>query len=200
MLQQENASVFVMAANIAAELHFAVKRARELSLTAKNARVISVRAGEKAAGFRAITDFIDQLSSSTIAKSVNINNTAIRLSRLSVEAARVNSLLAMYAQVTARSTGATYLRTLQPPRQRLQQRQVELSELFAKLSNQLKSDISEVREEMRSATVIASSSKVESTLAGTYEQELRVIADNIEATSEGIKQHLDVALRQIDQH
>ena len=43
--------MFVTAARIAAHLYFATKVAQNLSLTAKNARAITARAGQQAAGF-----------------------------------------------------------------------------------------------------------------------------------------------------
>ncbi|WP_325892417.1 hypothetical protein [Grimontia sp. NTOU-MAR1] len=52
-------SHFVTAAVVAAELYKAREIANDISLTASNARALALRAGQGAAGFRAITDFID---------------------------------------------------------------------------------------------------------------------------------------------
>ena len=187
---------FVTAANIAAYLHFAVKEAKNLSLTAKNARVISVRAGDKTAGFRAITDYIDQLSQTTIQQAVTINNLAIKMSRLAVELARVSLTLDKFDKVKQQNQQADYISSLNTPHLSLQQHRAALQKNFDKLNFQLSEAIEETRKQIRSANVIATTSKVEACSAAEFEKSLAVIAHNIETTSENIKLNLDQALYQ----
>jgi galactitol-specific phosphotransferase system IIB component len=195
----QNSRAFVQAANIAGLLHFAVKQARELSLTAKNARVIAVRAGDKAAGFKAITDFIDRLAVSTIEQAVEINAIAIKLSRLSVEMARVEELLETYQTVQQRSRQSLHVASLVRPYNALQQQLDVLQLQFKRLRNELVFAITETRREVRSADIIATTSKVEASLAAEFKAPLEVIANNIEETSGQIKTYLERALAQINQ-
>ena len=193
--QQE---IFVTAANIAAFLHFAVKEAKNLSLTAKNARVISVRAGEKTAGFRAITDYIDQLSQTTIQQAVTINNLAIKMSKLAVELARVSLTLDKFEQVKNKHQQSVYISSLDRPYQLLKQSKDQLKRDFDKLNFQIGEAIDETRKQIRSANVIANTSKVEACGAGDFEKPLAVIATNIEITTDNIKSNLAKALYQKD--
>lgn len=198
MYDAHSQQVFVVAAKIAAELHFAVRQARDLSLTAKNARVISVRAGEQTAGFRAITDYIDMLSRTTIEQASAINEIAVSVSRLSVELARVNELIDKYHFVQSKFSCAAYITSLDPPLKLLADRRDILQQDYSRNKFMLGEAIQEARLQMRSANVIATSSKVEASRAGDFEGPLMVIADNIENTSENIKQHLNRALCQLN--
>lgn len=194
MSSTRSRDVFIAAAEISAEVHFAVMQARNLSLTAKNARAISVRAGDKTAGFRAITDYIDSLSLSTITQSQAINEHAVRISQLSVGLARIGDLIDQYLRVYQQQPGAEFLSSMDRPFRVLQQRRETLQREFDRCTADLHEAIHEVRQQMRSANVIATSSKVEASQAGEFQEALTVIADNIEQTTDSIKTHLEKAL------
>jgi len=76
---------FVALAKISRELYLATSKAKEVSLIAKNARALAVRAGDKVLGFKAITDFIDDLATSTIQLAKEINKQALEISHMAAE-------------------------------------------------------------------------------------------------------------------
>lgn len=195
MNQINDKKVFVVAANIAAELHFAVKQARNLSLTAKNARAIAIRAGNRTAGFRAITDYIDTLSHTTIQQAQNINHLAIKISQIAVSLARTEQLIEKYQQVKKTSAQATFISSIDEPLKAIIEQKEALHLDFRRCNHQLSSTIDDARKQMRSANVIATSSKVEASQAGEFKNALNNIANNIEHTSEEIKKHLDNAIK-----
>ena len=84
---------FVSVATVAAGLGQVRRIARELSLAAINAQVIALRAGSQAAGFRPITDFIDETAQAT-AKLVNgIESGTLTVSRSAVAERRAAEAL-----------------------------------------------------------------------------------------------------------
>ncbi|MGC9459904.1 chemotaxis protein, partial [Vibrio genomosp. F10 str. 9ZD137] len=76
--------VFVIAAEVAAELNRGMLIAKRLLLVASNARALALRAGESAAGFRPITDSIDDLVKVTLETSQTINVKAQNLSKMEI--------------------------------------------------------------------------------------------------------------------
>lgn len=58
--------LFIIVATVVAQLDVILVEAKNLSLTAKNARVVAIRAGQAALGFKSITNFIDEFSARTI--------------------------------------------------------------------------------------------------------------------------------------
>ncbi len=70
---------FVVLAKIFRELFLATKNAQEVSLIAKNARALTVRVGDKVLGFKAITNFIDDLATTTIQLATTSNTQALEL-------------------------------------------------------------------------------------------------------------------------
>ena len=200
MSQNHNPKIFVVAAQVAAELQFAMKQARSLSLTAKNARVIAVRAGHKASGFNAITDFIETLSTTTISQAQSINNIAIKVSKLAVDYQRRDTLISSMQRVQNNANKAKYIESTLAPFNAIKATYDELQNDFYVHLQQLHEVIIEAQLHMRSAKVIATSSKVEANQAGEFEAALMVIAENIESISETIKSHLKRAKSLLDLH
>ncbi len=81
----ERKPLFVIAAEVSAELNRGVKIAKQLQLVASNARALALRAGESAAGFRPVTDSIDELVLLTFHSSNTINLQAQHLSQIATE-------------------------------------------------------------------------------------------------------------------
>ncbi len=200
MSQAPRPQIFVVAAQVAAELHFVMKQARSLSLTAKNARVIAVRAGHQASGFNAITDFIETLSTTTISQAQAINQIAIRVSKLAVDYQRRKGVITRLQRVQKVASDAEFIASTQAPFTAVNATYQALRERFYKDLQQLQEVIVEAQLHMRSAKVIATSSKVEANQAGEFEAALMVIAENIETISETIKDHLQRAKTLLDLH
>jgi len=100
---------FVSVAEIAAKLDQATHIAQKLSLTASNARAVALRAGERAAGFRPLTDFIDRLAEITISSSKRINQLAAILSQTLAEKVRADTAIAHFNAVYAEAKDSLYI-------------------------------------------------------------------------------------------
>ncbi|MEC8444376.1 MAG: hypothetical protein VXZ05_09220 [Pseudomonadota bacterium] len=188
-----SAPVFVTAAGISAELHQAMMEARGLALTAKNARALAVRAGSRTVGFRAITDFIEELASNIISQSRIINNHAEALSNTAVNAWRTEQAYRRLAAICA--SDADHKASVEPQAQRCGQQLDELQTELQQGLRYLLDQLEESRKHMRTANLIATSSNVEAATAGDFREQLQVIADNIRATADRIGGHLNQASR-----
>ncbi|MFT5164539.1 MAG: methyl-accepting chemotaxis protein, partial [Alteromonadaceae bacterium] len=91
--QRNSIQVFIVAANISAILSVAQQEAKKLSLTAKNARAIAIRAGEKAMGFKVITDFIDEFANLTIECANEINELSLHFARVAMNSSNYKAFL-----------------------------------------------------------------------------------------------------------
>lgn len=176
---------FVSAATIAGNLVSVMQIAREISLAAKNAKAIAERAGEKANGFRPITDYIDGMGHETASLVSAINGEALEVSRIAVEELRASEVYQRLLE-TEKYSGdnpAPALQTLvQTSFQELTARRAILADAKSKLAALL----TEIRSLMRASAVISTCSKVEATQAEEYASSLEVVAENVDAASEKI--------------
>lgn len=174
---------FVMAATLAAELGHIIRHARRLSLSAKNARVITVRAGEWGRGFSGITQFIDEYARRTIQGAENIHRTSRQLSRRSVKGLFCSSLNVRLGRVRARhprfEEGLTCCQTRLGDENDLYERD-RLAAYQA-----LRRDIDEIRACSRALSSLVAICRIEASRAGPFQEALSVIATEIEhATGE----------------
>lgn len=196
---------FVIAASVAAELHHAMNVARGVSLTAKNARAIAARAGQESVGFKAITNFIDELAHSMISQANSINQIAIGISRTAVMQLRARDAQQRFVRVAQRSATQHdrselssvdasslphYIESIAPSRQRIDLQVKDLSEKLEKVLCQLATELAETQRQIRAADIIATTSKVEASRAGAFREPLNAIAENIQLSADEIKKHL----------
>lgn len=186
-----SAPVFITAASISAELHQAMMEARGLALTAKNARALAVRAGSRTVGFRAITDFIEELASAIIHQSQAINNDAEHLSNQAVTAWRSGMANERFDWVRAQK--AQYADSISDRIELCEERGKQLNQELQHGLRRLIDQLEESRKHIRTANLIATSSHVEASSAGDFRGQLEVIADNIRETAERIGGHLNRA-------
>jgi uncharacterized protein YoxC len=169
---------FVMVANISAALEDVRSQARSLSLTAKNARALAIRAGRQALGFKVITDFIDEFANKTIALAAEIQHTAADLARLANEVSRVNDCLQRLgaARQAAEPSAAPEVEVLAA----LQGRSKEaLDQRLQASLRVLEGLLEDIINQMRAATFIAASSKVEAVSSDDYRASLDAVAAGI---------------------
>lgn len=182
---------FVAAAVIAAKLDKATKVAQQLSLTASNARAVALRAGEKAAGFRPLTDFIDRLANVTIKYSIQINALAAQLSKTAADKFRADAAIDKFNVVYQRAQGEINLSTLDKSFQRTQNHQNVLLRAFQRQIKQLSEQLDHINAELRTAVILATLSRVEASQAGSiYQTSLNNVADNVESAADIIKKHI----------
>ncbi|WP_221799398.1 hypothetical protein [Oceanobacter mangrovi] len=189
--------IFVTAASIAAELHQAMLEAKGLALTAKNARALAVRAGSKTVGFKAITHFIDELASDIIRQSQYINGVSESLSQQAVALWRANTAASKFEWLERQQL--PWGESLRESMQTCYEERERLSQLLHRGLRELEAQLEEGDKHIRTANLIATSSKVEAASAGDFRAQLEVIAHNITITASQIRQHLTNARRLLNQ-
>ncbi|MCA6065514.1 hypothetical protein [Thalassolituus marinus] len=183
--------IFVTAASIAAELHQAMLEAKGLALTAKNARALAVRAGSKTVGFKAITHFIDELASDIIRQSQYINGVSEHLSQHAVALWRATMAADKFEWISGQHS--TNLDSLQVAMKKSYESREVLSAQLSRGLRELEQQLEEGDKHIRTANLIATSSKVEAASAGDFRNQLEVIAQNITETADKIRAHLSRA-------
>lgn len=178
---------FVSAATVAGKLTSVMRIAQEISLAAKNAKAIAERAGEKASGFKPITDFIDEMGRETIELVQSINTEALKVSRSAVIELRsrdAEQRLKLAIERMGESKDSDHLTAL------LNKSDLELEKLNDEVNsraNNLQMLLEEIGGRMRAASVISTRSRVEATRAEEYQTSLEVVAETVENASEKIK-------------
>ncbi len=182
---------FVSVAEIAAKLDQATRIAQQLSLTASNARAVALRAGERAAGFRPLTDFIDRLAEITIKSSRKINKLAANLSQTSADKVRADSAIAHFKVVFVKAKDSEFISSLDEVHQRSLTRQAKLDFSYRRQIDRLSDELEMLSSELRNAVILATLSRVEASQAGTqYQDALINVADNVEGAASKIKEHI----------
>jgi len=182
---------FVSVAEIAAKLDQATHIAQQLSLTASNARAVALRAGERAAGFRPLTDFIDRLAEITIKSSKNINKLAAALSQTSADKERADSAIAHFNIVFLKAKDSEFIHSLDEVFERCQNKQQQLNHSYKRQIFRLSDELAMLSSELRNAVILATLSRVEASQAGIqYQDALINVADNVEGAASKIKDHI----------
>jgi len=197
-MSEVSSNYFVAAATIAAKLDYATKVAQRLSLTASNARALTLRAGQSAAGFRPLTDAIHRLSDITVSSSKKINSIAAVLSRMAVEKYRADSALMYFDAVYVQGQGSRYVDSLSGVYERTKVKQKYLMGQYQQKIQQLTQELEAVEGELRSAVVLKVLCQIEASQAGlAYQDALNNVADNVESIAETIKEQIVFSRQQV---
>ena len=189
---------FVSVAEIAAKLDQATAIAQQLSLTASNARAVALRAGERAAGFRPLTDFIDRLADLTILSSKRINKMASQLSRTTAAKVRADIVIEHFTSVYKRASDSPYIHSIDTVHDRCKHRQHELNDTYRRQIDGLNNELDMLNNELRNAVILATLSRVEASQAGTqYQDALINVADNVEGAAGKIKEHISYSQKMV---
>ncbi len=187
--------LFVVAAEVAAELNRGVIVAKQLKLVASNARALALRAGGSAAGFHPITDSIDELVRLTLSISNSINIKAQQLSRIATSSVRSHSVLQYFETVYLRAENAKYLDSLDVTRQRCQQEAQSLEGSFLQGSDELYSMLNNLYDELRVALIISTLLSVEaSQVEEQFKGQLNSIALSVQQAADSIREHVRQSL------
>jgi hypothetical protein len=185
---ENNYNFFVIAAIIASKLDQATKISRRLSLTACNARAVSLKAGEGASGFRPLTDFINRLANVTISSSLAINKLAANLSKTAADKFRADNALYRFTEVYDKAGTSPYIKSLDVSYNRTKKRQIILLDCYKRQLSELTMELDTLEGELRTAVILATLSRVEASQAGeTYREALNNVADNVEDAASLIK-------------
>lgn len=185
---------FVSAAEVAGELHRAMLVARDISLTASNARALALRAGHGAAGFRAITEFIEELARKTVAASKAINSDAVTMSRTASDIARTRDALERFERAYRKCAGVDNAHAIEKIQNDTGEFLHQLETQFGGQVAHILEQLDELGRELRTATVLSAMSRVEASTSGReFESSLNVIADGVARASEKIRGHVSTA-------
>lgn len=182
----ERVFTFIVVANISAALYDAQAEAKKLSLTAKNARVLAIRAGELASGFKVITNFIDEFAHKTIDFAEEVHRVSLRISNIARHTSNIRDLLKRTDWSLKRMDDADARSRLEKMRSEQIDKLEDLDYTFRKACGELESLLIEITDQMRAATFIASTSKVEAVQAGSYRENLNSVAMGISHASNTI--------------
>lgn len=173
---------FVVAATLAGELGQIIYIAKSLSLSSKNARVITVRAGDWGRGFSGITMFIDEYARRTIQCAERISQASSELSTRSIRQLFFGNVLQQLKAVASRC---------QQHDPTIEGCQGKLLVTYAAIDNEnnaatrkLAQDIAEIRECTRALSSLIAICRIEASRAGPFQEALGVIASQIEASTE----------------
>jgi len=182
---------FVSVAEIAAKLDQATQIAQQLSLTASNARAVALRAGERAAGFRPLTDFIDRLAEITISSSKKINLLASTLSQTSADKVRADDAIKHFKAVFIKAKDSPFISSLDTQFELCEAANEDLETKYRRQIDQLSEELAMLSSELRNAVILATLSRVEASQAGSqYQEALINVADNVEGAAGKIKEHI----------
>lgn len=185
----------IAAATVAAELHHAEMIARQLTISAKNASAIVLRAGSRAAGLSVIANFYDELANKTINLARSINSTAIQLSGVTVNEWRTSVAVAEIQRAYNIAGQADYRESLVPYMQQIGHRYQALEQQFQVLLKQLNEKLDEVQQHMRAIDVVAVSSRLEAQRTGEFKENLMQMAENIQKQANQIKEIVANSIR-----
>ena len=194
----ENDDKLVALASIAAELHSVMNVAWGVSLAAKNAKVISAQAGDKGLGFQPITDFIDEISQLAI-KGVNeINESAMRLSKIAVDEQRSYDAYKRFHSVQVKHKDAEYIDSMASAMDRSESHMVDAFKAFKVSLNKLFALLDEMNEQMLSARAVASVSRIVTSDAAEFRNKLEVVANNLDNAAVFIKDKVSDSYQHLD--
>ncbi len=182
--------VLVSVTVIAAELSEVMKIAKEISIGAKNAKAIAARAGDKARGFQPITNFIDDMARHTLTMVRQIDQEALSVSRICSQEIRTNDAKRRMHDVIRRVEHPSLLKSFQGVVTDIDARLIALRREFDKRLDHLAELLDSINSDMRAATAISSSCRVEASRAEEFREGLGVVADNLEQAVEVIKKHV----------
>lgn len=190
--------VAIAAASVAAELHHAEMIAKQLTISAKNASAIVLRAGSRAAGLSVIANFYDELANKTINLARSINGTAIHLSGVTVAEWRTSAAAAQIKKAYQLAEEAPYRHSIASCVEEVEGRYQTLDEDFQSLLKQLHEKLDEVQQYMRAIDVVAVSSRLEAQRTGEFKENLMRMAENIQKQANQIKGLVANSIKNLD--
>jgi hypothetical protein len=204
MNSQVEQSPFVLAAILAGRLYRMLETARSMNISSSNAKGISIRGGDKTAGFKPITDFISEMVKDTIDISSRINNTALHFSITAVNEKRAVAALNSFIRAKSRTEDPARAASMQNRLSPLQDKIQAYREQQCNYCKNLEMLFDDVTQRIRAARIIVTNSRTEASRAGEYQANLFSIADDLEYCSQRIadeikicKQHLEELTKMI---
>jgi len=198
MVHKTQQPSFVLAALLAGRLYRMLETARSMSISSSNAKGISIRGGEKTAGFKPITDFISEMAKDTIAISSRINATALLFSITAVNEQRALSALDNFSRVTERLENQAAIESIYTLMAPLNEKIDMMRDEQRGYCRFLASMFEDIAQRIRAAKIIVTNSRTEASRAGEYQTNLFSIADDLEFCSESITKEIKICKSYLD--
>lgn len=190
---------FLVTASIVYHVDHAMQACKRLSITASNARALAIQAGDAAAGFRPLTDYINRFAIITKSSSHRINQLACDLSHIATEKDISDRAINHIKHVYSSAQDATYIHSLDPVKARAEQRQQDLQHSYEEQLRELSSELNSLSDELRSADIVVTMSRIEALQAkGPHQNALNNVADNVEKVTASVKKLIDDAKRLVN--
>lgn len=183
----DHTALAIAAATVAAELHHAEMIAKRLTISAKNASAIVLRAGSRAAGLSVIANFYDELANKTITLARSINSTAVQLSTVTVTEWRTSVARDKINLAFRKADNTDYQDSLLPYIDSVNVKFNKLEDDFQVLLKHLNEKLDEVQQHMRAIDVIAVTSRLEAQRTGEFKEGLMQMAESIQEQANQIK-------------
>lgn len=194
--KNESAEVTLAAARVAGEVYQVGIIARKLSLAAKNAMAMVMRAGSTASGLRVVSDFFSELASNAIVSAQQIHQSAVLISHNSVAQWRMNAFDSAMEFACELNSESAALRDLRlRSRRGSEQHRLELHSNFRKEWTQLINFLEDIDQQIKASSVIAVNFRLEALETGQQTQLLNHMAKDIDLLSGQIKAHVQRSLK-----
>jgi len=174
---------FVIAATLAGHVYRMRNTAKLMLISASNAKGLVSRVGDRALGFRPITDFIVDMANDTIHYANKINTLALAVSQLSVAATRALDGERRMARAGEQLEHPLHTEFIKQLIGRTHEHQTEMLGEINGFMSQLDMQLDEIQQRVRGATLVVSTSRTEASRAGEFRKYLDSIADSVESAA-----------------
>jgi len=194
--RNESAKVTLASATVAGEVYQVGLIARKLSLAAKNAMAMVMRAGSTASGLRVVSDFFSELANNAINSAGEIHQSAVLISHNSVAQWRMNSFEdAMLKAQQLNPDSKALEEMVQTTLDESDRRRMVLQTEFRKEWTQLINYLDGIDQQIKASAVIAVNFRLEALETGQQTQLLNYMAKDIDLLSGKIKEHVQRSLK-----
>ncbi len=183
---------FVISALLAGRLYRMLEITKVMSISSSNAKCISIRGGDKTAGFKPITDFISEMAHDTISISSKINTVALQFSTTAVQEQRANIALCSFSKVIERLESQSKVKSLTAITDELKTTISVFRKNQYKDCKYLASLFDDISQRIRAARVIVTNSRTEASRAGEYQTNLFAIANDLQDCSDRISDEIKI--------
>jgi hypothetical protein len=192
MINLDHQPPFVISALLAGRLYRMLEITKVMSISSSNAKCISIRGGDKTAGFKPITDFISDMAQDTISISLKINAVALQFSITAVKEKRSNTALIKFNNVIERSENKSKVTSLLEITESLKEQITWFKKDQMNDCKNLNVLFDDISQRIRAAKVIVTNSRTEASRAGEYQTNLFAIANDLEECSDRISGEIKI--------
>lgn len=181
---------FVIAAVVSAELSVVVKTASAMSLTAMNAKVITMRAGDEALGFQALTGFVSELAQTTGKSVEEVSKKAQGIATAAVTKLRLerlnNDVLAAQKELTEDHSDDVFHKFVKA----LGRKTRDNAREFERDCRDFYNLLDNLEQQIRSVKYVVSNCRIEAAMTGVHRAGLETVADSLEKAAREIESYV----------